>query len=138
MEKIAVLLADDHAIIRDGLKQQILADTEDLVVAGEGSQWAGGHAEGPRARMGVLARHFHAGRRGLKLLHMPGEETPVAELPILVLSMHHEEHARFVGAPQGRRAWLPDQGERQRTAGDGDPARRQGRRSLAIKVAESG
>ena len=29
-----VLLADDHAIIRDGVKQ-ILADTDDLVVAGE-------------------------------------------------------------------------------------------------------
>lgn len=34
MEKLKVLLADDHAIIRDGLKQ-ILADTDDLVAAGE-------------------------------------------------------------------------------------------------------
>jgi DNA-binding NarL/FixJ family response regulator len=34
MHKIQVLLADDHAIIRDGLKQ-ILSDTEDLVVVGE-------------------------------------------------------------------------------------------------------
>ena len=32
--KLRVLLADDHAIIRDGLKQ-ILADTLDLAVAGE-------------------------------------------------------------------------------------------------------
>jgi DNA-binding NarL/FixJ family response regulator len=32
--KIEVLIADDHAIIRDGLKK-ILADTEDMVVAGE-------------------------------------------------------------------------------------------------------
>ena len=32
--KIEVLVADDHAIIRDGLKK-ILADTEDMVVAGE-------------------------------------------------------------------------------------------------------
>ena len=34
MEKRKVLLADDHAIIRDGLKQ-ILADTDDLYVGGE-------------------------------------------------------------------------------------------------------
>jgi len=31
--KIDVLIADDHAIIRDGLKK-ILADTDDMVVAG--------------------------------------------------------------------------------------------------------
>lgn len=31
---IRVLLADDHAIIRDGVRQ-ILADTGDLIVAGE-------------------------------------------------------------------------------------------------------
>jgi DNA-binding NarL/FixJ family response regulator len=36
MEKLRILLADDHAIIRDGVKQ-ILADTEDLGVAGEAS-----------------------------------------------------------------------------------------------------
>jgi DNA-binding NarL/FixJ family response regulator len=40
MMKIEVLLADDHAIIRDGLKK-ILADTEDMVVAGEAMN---GHA----------------------------------------------------------------------------------------------
>ena len=34
MHKTQVLLADDHAIIRDGLKQ-ILSDTDDLVVSGE-------------------------------------------------------------------------------------------------------
>ena len=32
--KYEVLVADDHAIIRDGLRK-ILADTDDLVVAGE-------------------------------------------------------------------------------------------------------
>ncbi|MEA5097731.1 MAG: DNA-binding response regulator, partial [Burkholderiaceae bacterium] len=31
---IRVLIADDHAIVREGLKQ-ILADTQDIVVAGE-------------------------------------------------------------------------------------------------------
>ena len=34
--KYEVLVADDHAIIRDGLRK-ILAETEDLIVAGEAS-----------------------------------------------------------------------------------------------------
>ena len=33
-DAIKVLIADDHAIVREGLKQ-ILADTKDIVVAGE-------------------------------------------------------------------------------------------------------
>ncbi len=33
-DKIHVLIADDHAIVRQGLRQ-ILSETEDLVVAGE-------------------------------------------------------------------------------------------------------
>ena len=33
-ETIRVLIADDHAIVREGLKQ-ILADTKDIVVAGD-------------------------------------------------------------------------------------------------------
>ena len=33
-ETIKILIADDHAIVREGLKQ-ILADTGDIVVAGD-------------------------------------------------------------------------------------------------------
>ncbi|MES9963158.1 MAG: response regulator transcription factor [Candidatus Sedimenticola sp. 20ELBAFRAG] len=36
MSKIRILVADDHAIVREGLKQ-ILSETDDLVVAGEAS-----------------------------------------------------------------------------------------------------
>jgi len=34
MDKLKVLLADDHVVIRNSLKQ-ILADTEDFIVAGD-------------------------------------------------------------------------------------------------------
>ena len=89
MKKLKVLLADDHAIIREGLKQ-ILADTEDLVVAGEA-------ANGIELMQQVRERHWDVlvldismpGRSGLELIHMIKDENP--ELPILVLSMHHEE-----------------------------------------------
>jgi DNA-binding NarL/FixJ family response regulator len=88
-EKLKVLLADDHAIIRDGLKQ-ILADTDDLVVAGEA-------ANGLELMQQVRERNWDVlvldismpGRSGLELIHMIKDEK--LELPILVLSMHHEE-----------------------------------------------
>ena len=89
MEKIAVLLADDHAIIRDGLKQ-ILADTDDLVVAGEAANGQEVMQKVREREWGVLLLDISMpGRSGLELLHMLKEEKP--ELPILVLSMHNEE-----------------------------------------------
>lgn len=89
MTKKTVFLADDHAIIRDGLKQ-ILADTDDLAVTGEA---ASGLEVMQRIREGdwdVLVLDISMpGRSGLELIRMIKDEKP--ELPILVLSMHQEE-----------------------------------------------
>ena len=68
MEKLSVLLADDHAIIRDGLRQ-ILADTEDLAVVGEA-------ANGLEVMQKVRERDWNVlvldismpGRNGLELI----------------------------------------------------------------------
>lgn len=89
MEKLRVLLADDHAIIRDGLKQ-ILADTDDLAVCGEA-------ANGNEALQQVREHDWDVvvldismpGRSGLDLIRLIHDEKP--KLPILILSMHHEE-----------------------------------------------
>ena len=89
MRKYRVLLADDHAIIRDGLKQ-ILADTEDLEVCGEA-------ANGTEVMLKVRAQDWDVlvldismpGRNGLELIRMIKDEKP--DLFILILSMHHEE-----------------------------------------------
>jgi DNA-binding NarL/FixJ family response regulator len=83
------LVADDHAIIRDGLKK-ILADTDDLVVAGEA-------ANGNLALEKVRERDWHLlvldlsmpGRNGIELIKLIKAERP--RLPILVFSMHPEE-----------------------------------------------
>lgn len=87
--KTRVLLADDHAIIRDGLKQ-ILADTPDLMVAGEA---ANGHDVLQLVRESVwdvlVLDLSMPGRNGLDLIRVLKDECPA--LPILVLSMHHEE-----------------------------------------------
>jgi len=87
--KIEVLVADDHAIIRDGLKK-ILADTGDMVVAGEA---ANGNAALDKVRerdwgMVVLDMSM-PGRSGLELIKLMKAERP--KMPILVFSMHQEE-----------------------------------------------
>ncbi len=89
MYKIQVLLADDHAIIRDGLKQ-ILSDTDDLLVSGEAANGIELMHLVREKQWGVLVLDISMpGRSGLDLIRMVKDEQPT--LPILVLSMHHEE-----------------------------------------------
>ncbi len=86
---IRILLADDHAIIRDGLKQ-ILADTEDLLVTGEA-------ANGIQIMKLLAEQDFDLlvldismpGKSGLEMIKVIKRDKPA--LPILVLSMHNEE-----------------------------------------------
>ena len=86
---IKVLIADDHAIVRSGLKQ-ILAETSDIVVAGEA-------ANGREAQEKVRAQPWDVlvlditmpGRSGLDILKDIRQTH--RELPVLVLSMHAEE-----------------------------------------------
>lgn len=104
MGKLRVLLADDHAIIRDGLKQ-ILADTDDLVAAGEASN---GIETMQRIRdedWDVLVLDISMpGRGGLELIRMVKDECP--ELPILVLSMHHEAQYAVRALKAGAQGYL--------------------------------
>ncbi|MGB0128369.1 MAG: response regulator transcription factor [Rhodocyclaceae bacterium] len=88
--QIRVLIADDHAIIRQGLKQ-ILSETSDLVVAGEASN---GIEVMRLVRDGlgdiVLMDVSMPDRNGIDALKLIKKEFP--RLPVLVLSMHPEEH----------------------------------------------
>lgn len=89
MEKYKVLLADDHAIIREGLKQ-ILADTDDLAVVGEAANGIEVLQLVRQKKWDVLVLDISMpGRNGLDLIHLVKDEQP--ELPILIFSMHHEE-----------------------------------------------
>jgi DNA-binding NarL/FixJ family response regulator len=89
MNKIRVLLADDHAIIRDGIRQ-ILDDTEDLLVAGEAANGIEVMQHIRAASWGLLVLDISMpGRNGIDLIRHVLDEAP--NLPILILSMHHEE-----------------------------------------------
>jgi DNA-binding NarL/FixJ family response regulator len=88
MEKFKVLLADDHAIIRDALKQ-ILGDTEDLRVAGEAANGAELMQRVRAEEWDVLVLDISMpGCNGLELISMVKDVQP--KLPILILSMHSE------------------------------------------------
>ena len=80
---IKILIADDHAIVREGLKQ-ILAETTDLVVAGE---VANGHEVLESIRKEewdlVLLDLAMPGRDGLETLKEVKREKP--KLPVLIL-----------------------------------------------------
>jgi two-component system, NarL family, invasion response regulator UvrY len=85
---ITILVADDHAIVREGLKQ-ILARTGDLVAAGEaknGQELLRLLSEGKWDLL--LMDMSMPGRSGIDLIKQVKSEQP--KLPILVLSMHQE------------------------------------------------
>ena len=104
-----VLIADDHAIIRDGLRK-ILADTYDLVVAGEA-------ANGIAVMEQVRARDWDLlvldismpGRNGLELVKLVKAERP--KLPILIFSMHPEEHYAVRAIRAGASGYISKEGD---------------------------
>ncbi len=103
-EKLRVLLADDHAIIRDGLKQ-ILADTDDLAVAGEAANGIELMQQVRDHDWDVLVLDISMpGRSGLELIHLVKAEKPL--LPILVFSMHHEEQYAVRALQAGAQGYL--------------------------------
>ncbi len=87
--KFEILVADDHAIIRNGLKK-ILEDTDDLIVTGEA-------ADGVSTLQRVRERDWDLvvldlsmpGRNGIELIKLLKAERP--KLKILIFSMHPEE-----------------------------------------------
>jgi DNA-binding NarL/FixJ family response regulator len=107
--KIEVLVADDHAIIRDGLRK-ILADTGDMAVAGEA---ANGNAALEKVRerdWGLVVLDMSMpGRSGLELIKLMKSERP--RLPILVFSMHQEEQFAVRAIRAGASGYLSKEGD---------------------------
>ncbi len=85
---IRIVIADDHAIVREGLKR-IVAEASDMVVTGEA-------ADGAEVMQRVREQEFDLlvldlsmpGRSGMELIKLVHSERP--RLRILVLSMHQE------------------------------------------------
>jgi DNA-binding NarL/FixJ family response regulator len=85
---IRILIADDHAIVRGGLKQ-IIATTTDIVVAGEAAQGAEVIEKLRMCQVDLLLLDMTMpGISGVDLIRRVRTEQPA--LPILVLSIHNE------------------------------------------------
>ena len=103
-EKIKILIADDHAIVREGLKQ-IVAEEKDIVVSGE--------AENSEKMMELLQK----GKWNLIVLdiNMPGKSGLEAlkdikllypDLPVLILSMFSEDQYGIRAIKAGASGYL--------------------------------
>jgi DNA-binding NarL/FixJ family response regulator len=99
-----VLLADDHAIVRNGLKE-ILESTGDIVVGAEATN---GHEALARVRdtdvdVAVVDLSM-PGRSGVELIKLIKAERP--RLRLLVLSMHSEEQYAVRAVRAGAAGYL--------------------------------
>ncbi|HHO76698.1 MAG TPA: response regulator transcription factor [Deltaproteobacteria bacterium] len=87
---IRVLIADDHPIVREGLKQ-ILSETDDIIVVDEA-------ANGQEVLKYAWEKNYDVvlldismpGRDGLEVLRELKHTKP--KLPVMILSMYPEEH----------------------------------------------
>jgi DNA-binding NarL/FixJ family response regulator len=85
---IKILIADDHAIVRGGLKQ-IIATTTDIVVAGEAAQGSEVVDKLRTIHVDLLLLDMTMpGISGVDLIRRVRADQPA--LPVLVLSIHNE------------------------------------------------
>ena len=106
-DAIRVLIADDHAIVREGLKQ-ILADTRDIVVAGDAEN---GHDAIKLVRdmqCDVLLLDISMpDRSGIEVLKQVRKEHP--KTAVLMLSMHREDQYAIRSLKAGAAGYLNKQ-----------------------------
>ncbi|MGZ8153756.1 MAG: response regulator [Burkholderiales bacterium] len=101
---IRVLLADDHAIVRQGLKE-ILEATGDIVVAAEATNGQEALARVRDTEIDVAVLDLSMpGRSGVELLKLIKAERP--KLRLLVLSMHSEEQYAVRAVRAGAAGYL--------------------------------
>src|SRR5690349_21349190 len=102
---IKLLIADDHAVVRKGLRQ-ILEEAADITVGGEAGN-------GREVLEKIRAESWDAvvlditmpGRSGLDVLKEIRQENP--RLPVLVMSMHSQEQYAARVLKAGASGYLP-------------------------------
>jgi two-component system, NarL family, invasion response regulator UvrY len=106
-ETIRILIADDHAIVREGLKQ-ILADTKDMVVAGDAENGNDAIKLARRGDSDVLLLDISMpDKSGIEVLKQVKKETP--KIAVLMLSMHREDQYAIRSLKAGASGYLNKQ-----------------------------
>jgi DNA-binding NarL/FixJ family response regulator len=101
---IRIVLADDHAIVREGLKR-IVSDAPDFVVAAEACDGTEVMQKVRETEFDVLVLDLSMpGRSGMELIKLVKAEKP--KLRILVLSMHQETQYAVRAIKSGASGYL--------------------------------
>lgn len=106
-KQIRVLIADDHSIVRQGLRQ-ILSETDDLAVAGEAGNGVEALQQLRQASYDVVLMDVSMpDRNGIDALKLIRKEFP--RLPVLMLSMYPEEQYAIRALKAGAAGYLNKQ-----------------------------
>lgn len=104
---IRVFIADDHAIVREGLKQ-ILAEQRDIVLAGEAETGLDALKLFRKSRCNVLLLDISLpDRNGIEVLKQIKDDKP--DLAVLMLSMHREDQYAIRALKAGAAGYLTKQ-----------------------------
>jgi two-component system invasion response regulator UvrY len=104
---IRVFIADDHAIVREGLKQ-ILAESRDIILAGEAENGNDALKLFRKSRCHVMLLDISMpDRNGIDVLKLVKKEQP--ELAVLMLSMHREDQYAIRALKAGASGYLTKQ-----------------------------
>jgi DNA-binding NarL/FixJ family response regulator len=104
---IRVLIADDHAIVRQGLRQ-ILSDTDDMEVTGEAGNGVEAVQLARQHEWDVMLMDVSMpDRNGIDALKMVRKEFP--RLPVLILSMYPEDQYAIRALKAGAAGYLTKQ-----------------------------
>lgn len=102
---IDVLLADDHPIIRSGIRN-LIRETDDLVVGGEVADGGDLLTQVRRRDWGLLVLDMSMpGIHGIELIHLAKAERP--KLPILIFSAQQEDRYAVRAIRSGASGYLP-------------------------------
>jgi len=138
-----ILIADDHPIVRRGLRQ-ILIDAQDISVVGEADTEAAVLAQLREQEWDVLVLDLAMpGRGGLDVLKQVRAERP--HLPVLILSMHPEEQYAVRALRAGADGYLTKEGAPEKlleairkVASGGKYVSEQLAEQLAVEIARPG
>lgn len=104
---IRVFIADDHAIVREGLKQ-ILAESPDIIVAGEAENGLDAIKLFRKSKCQVMLLDISMpDRSGIDVLKQVKKEHP--DLAVLMLSMHREDQYAIRSLKAGAAGYLTKQ-----------------------------
>lgn len=104
---IKIVIADDHAIVREGLKQ-ILADTRDMVVSGQADNGADAIKLVRKGNCDVVLLDISMpDRSGIEVLKQIKKEMPA--VAVLMLSMHREDQYAIRSLKAGAAGYLTKQ-----------------------------